>query len=56
MELRLEQFIGLLSERPLDELAGLSAVTADETLRLDTSLAIRCHDDFDGLAQLVPPT
>eukprot|EP00456_Euglypha_rotunda_P017055 TRINITY_DN1576_c0_g1_i9.p1 TRINITY_DN1576_c0_g1~~TRINITY_DN1576_c0_g1_i9.p1 ORF type:complete len:150 (+),score=13.83 TRINITY_DN1576_c0_g1_i9:203-652(+) len=56
MELRLEQFVGLLSERPLNELAGLAAVAAHEALRLDTSLAIRCHDDFDGLAQLVPPT
>lgn len=35
MKLRLELFVGLLSERPLDELAGLTAPAAGESFGLD---------------------
>jgi len=56
IELRLEKFVSLLSHCPLDELTGLSTVTANEALRFDAGLPVLGHDDFDGLVQTVPPT
>ena len=55
MELRFELLVGLLSERLLDEAAGLTALTSDEAFRFHARLAVGSDDDLDGL-QAAPPT
>lgn len=56
VELSLEHFTGLLSECPLNELTGLPTFAAHEAFGFDARLPVVSDGDFDGLAQVVPPT
>jgi len=56
MKLRLQLLTRALPESLLNEQTRLTALAPNEALRLNPTLAIRSHDDLNGLVQAAPPT